>query len=370
MGTKLEDVFLHQKPYRKDTYDFSALADEAGKNDKKKCCCNEEKQYAEDAATGDDGKQECGFEKQVQHKEGIVDGWIALMAEKLEEAGYTANKPILYTLKNAILLNKPILIEGEPGVGKTSLAKAFAQACGMELIKIQFYSGITSSDILYEYDYAKQMLFMNAIKGNIDQELKGLGINDALKKLSENGINFYGKEFLIERPLLKAISGEKKCCLLLDEIDKSEEEVEHMLLEVLDTYSITIPEYGTVSCSENKRPVVFLTSNRYRELTDAMKRRCLYLYIEPKTVEETADIISKNVSVPEEFAQKVALKVNTINKMSLKQKPSISDSINWTMALFYGMGLDAFEKEEVKNTLGVLLKNKGDIDKVRKAGVL
>lgn len=285
---------------------------------------------------------------------------------KLESVGYIPTAQILYSIKNSMLLNMPILVEGEPGVGKTSLACAMAKAYDMELIKVQFYEGITNSDILYEYDYPKQMLYMNAIRDNINQDLKGLSANEALEKLSNNGINFFGKEFLIERPLLKAISGNKKKILLLDEIDKAQEDTEYLLLEILDTYSISIPEYGTIKCNPDCMPIIFLTSNRYRELSDALKRRCIYLYIEPKTIEETSEIIAKKAHVSDEFAQKVASKINEIRKLDLKQKPSISDSINWAISLMSTIG--AFDN--VESTLGTIIKNKTDMDIIKKARIL
>lgn len=300
-----------------------------------------------------------------------LDESLTEIKKKLENEGYIATDIILYTIRNAMTLHMPILVEGEPGVGKTSLAKALAKGYGLELIKIQFYEGISNNDILYEYDYPKQMLYMNAIRDNINMDLKGLDANSALKKLSENGINFFDKNFLIERPLLKAISGDKKKVLLLDEVDKTSEETEYLLLEILSDYTITIPEYGTIKCNPEAIPIVFLTSNNYRELSDALKRRCLYLYIEPKNIEESKKIIAAKANVSEEFALKVAQKVNEIRKLNLKQKPSISDSINWALTLMNGMGIDVFNDEDVMiASLGTILKNKTDIDLVKRAGIL
>jgi len=345
-----ENIIIQTKPYKEDSFDFAEFLKKT------------------DSATPINILPKKNNDKPSNNN--VAPKALLDIEEKLRSVGYIPNTQILYTLKNAMLLDKPILIEGDPGVGKTSLAYAYAQAYGLEIIKVQFYSGITNNDILYEYDYAKQMLYMNAIRDNINSELSGLSANDALKKLSQNGIDFFGKEFLIERPILKSISGNKKCVLLLDEIDKSDEEVEYMLLEVLDTYSITIPEYGTVKCKDDAKPIVFLTSNRYRDLSQAMKRRCLYLYIEQKTLDETTEIIMENANVPPEFAMNVAKKIIRIRKLNLKQNPSISDAISWALALLNGMGIDAFDDENLDKTLGILLKNKSDIETVRKSGVL
>lgn len=294
---------------------------------------------------------------------------INTLDKNLRDIDYIPTKQILYTIKNSLILNMPILIEGEPGVGKTSLAEAIANIFNLELIKIQFYEGISNNEILYEYDYPKQMLYMNAIRENINNELKGLDANSALKKLTANGINFFDKNFLIERPLLKAISGNQRKVLLLDEIDKTSEETEYLLLEILSKYEITIPEYGTIKCNPENIPIVFLTSNNYRELSDTLKRRCLYLYIEPKTINESKEIITKKAHVSEEFAFQVAKKVYEIRKLDLKQNPSISDSINWAITLMANIGIDAFSSD-IDNTLGTLLKNKNDIEIVKKAGIL
>lgn len=332
-----EQIFNYKKPYQPDQTDFGELMMNAKK------------------------EEEC-IKKIVPVD---LPSDFNELKSQLEDVGYIPTNQILYSLKTASMLGMPILIEGDPGVGKTSLAKAVSKIMKSELIKVQFYDGITNSDILYEYDYQKQMLYMNAIKKNINSELDGLDANQALKKLSSNGINFFGKDFLIERPLLRAISGGNNT-LLLDEIDKSSEETEYMLLEVLETFSITIPEYGTIECPPENRPMVFLTSNKYRELSDALKRRCIYLYIEPKTAEETKEIIAKQARVPEEFAYQVAKKVESIRGLNLKQKPSISDAINWAIALMSLFGIncnDIFKnKAEVKATLGTILKNKADIE--------
>jgi MoxR-like ATPase len=297
-----------------------------------------------------------------------------VIKEALQKEGYIPTTQIIYTLMVAMRTGMPILVEGDPGVGKTSLAQAVARGFEKELIRIQFYEGITSNDILYEYDYPRQLLMMNAIKDNIHDEISDLTAQAALDKVSSD-IDFYGEDFLIQRPLLRAINGEGQKVLLLDEIDKCSEETENLLLEILSEFSISIPELGkTVKCDEESRPLVILTSNNYRELSDTLKRRCLYLYIPAQTPEEASKIIAAKANVPDKFALRVANEVNEIRKLSLKQKPSISESIVWAASLVSTIGEDAFSpahKKEIVYSLGVLLKNQGDIDvvKTRYSGV-
>lgn len=294
---------------------------------------------------------------------------ITQLENAFKSIGYIPNKQILYTVLNAIKLKRPILVEGEPGVGKTELAKAISQVCSLEFLRIQFYEGISNSDILYEYDYPKQLLYMNAIKDNIYESIKGLQPQDALNKISSS-IDFYGKDFLIERPLLKSINNSSQKVLLLDEVDKTSEETEYLLLEILSDFTMSIPELGkTIKCEEDNIPIVILTSNNYRELSDALKRRCLYLYIEPKTVDEMKDIIAVKANVDEEFARKVAEKVNCIRDLNLKQKPSVSEAIVWASSLIMNIKDDTFD-QDLTDTLGVLLKNKSDIDIVKKSGIV
>lgn len=298
----------------------------------------------------------------------LISGQMATadsIKEMLLKEGYIPTTQIIYTVMVAMRTGMPILVEGDPGVGKTSLAQALSRGLNKELIRIQFYEGISSNDILYEYDYPRQLLMMNAIKDNIHDEISELSAQDALNKVSRD-INFYGEDFLIQRPLLKAINGNGQKVLLLDEIDKCTEETENLLLEILSEFSISIPELGkTIKCDEESRPLVILTSNNYRELSDTLKRRCLYLYIPAQAPDEAAKIIAAKANVSDRFALRVANEVNEIRKLGLKQKPSISESIIWAASLVSTIGEDAFSpvhKKEVVYSLGVLLKNQGDID--------
>lgn len=292
---------------------------------------------------------------------------LSILKENLIKVGYIPTDQILYTVRNAMILDRPILVEGKPGVGKSSLAKALSESLKLELLRVQCYEGITSEDILYTYDYPRQLLYTNAIKDTINKNISGLSIKEALLKITQD-IDFYGPEFLIERPVLKAINGDKRKVLLIDEIDKCSEEIEYLLLEVLSDYSMSIPELGkTIVSEEDCRPIVLLTSNRTRELSEALKRRCLYLFIDTQPVEEIAKIIKMKAGSSEDFSKEVAENVAQIQGMRLKQKPSVSEAILWARCLKETLGEDAFKdgnKKEIVKTLGVLLKNEKDVRNV------
>ena len=283
----------------------------------------------------------------------------------LAGAGYIANDSIIYTLMNAMLLKVPILVEGAPGVGKTELAKAVSKALDLPLLRVQFYEGIQNRDIMYEYDYARQMLTTLALQSNIEKGTDGLSIKDALDAIKDQ-VDIYDESFLIQRPLLAAINGNGRKVLLLDEIDKTSEETEFALLELLSDFSMSIPELGkTVVCPEDQIPIVFLTSNNARELSDALRRRCLYLYMPDKTTAELADIIRSKAEVSEKFSHSVAEQLQEIRELDLKQKPSVAEGITWAKILKDNFG----GREDVSGAdyspyAGALAKNKGDLEVV------
>lgn len=295
------------------------------------------------------------------------------IAHILESEDYIPSEEIVHTLYNALKLDMPLLIEGSPGTGKTELAKVLSKALDLELLRIQCYEGIDASKALYDWGYSKQMLTINALKAVIEKDVKGLALDEAIDKLGQDA-NFFDDRFLLERPLLKSINGHGKKIVLLDEIDKSDEEFEAMLLEFLGEYSVTIPEYKTITCKEDEKPVVILTSNGQRILSDALRRRCAYLYIDYPSEELEASIIEKKACVDKEFSYKVAKSVKTIREMSqLKQKPSISESIMWAKSLMLNLGLDGLDAENKKDidlTLNVLLKNKKDIENVKNSNYM
>lgn len=284
----------------------------------------------------------------------------------LAAGGYVANDQIAYTILNAMQLHVPVLLEGEPGVGKTELAKALSKALNMELIRVQFYEGITNRDIMYEYDYARQMLTTVALEQSIQENCEGMSIRETQEKIKSE-IDIYDESFLIERPLLRAINGRGQKVLLLDEIDKTSEETEYALLELLSDFSMSIPELGkTVTCPEDQIPIVFLTSNNTRELSDALRRRCLYLYMPNKTIEELTDIIHMKADVPEGFARKVAELIADVRELDLKQRPSVSEGISWAKVLMNQFGDVALDKEKLGASIGVIAKNKGDCETIQK----
>ena len=301
----------------------------------------------------------------IKSKEDIKD---MLMKQQ-----YIASKEIIYTLYNAIKLNMPILIEGPAGVGKTEIAKALRDALNLELVRVQCYEGLDYSKTLYEWDYPKQMLTINALQSVIKEDVDGLSLDESINTFGKS-TNFFDDRFLLKRPLLKAIDGSGKKVLLIDELDKSDEEFESLLLEFLGEFSVTIPEYKTISCPDDQKPIVILTSNSQRALSEALKRRCAYLYIDYPTEELEANIIEKKAKVDKEFSNKVASVVAKIRNLDkVKQKPSISESIIWAESLMMNLNIEDFNKdnkEEVDLTLNMLLKNKKDIEVVKKSNYL
>ena len=284
------------------------------------------------------------------------------ITSQLKKVNYISNQSISCAVGGTINNHIPLLIEGDPGTGKTSLAKAVAGMMDAELIRVQIYEGMTYDKILYDYDYQRQLLTIEAMRSVLDEQLKGKSLENALS--ITKSVDFYGKDFLIERPVLKALTNQGKCVLLIDEIDKASEELEYTLLEVLDEFSMTIPQYGTVKC-EGEPPMVFLTSNSYRELSDALKRRCNYLYLERKTKKELEDILMMQSGVNKTIAESVSRIMEKINTLPMKQAPSISEAITWAKYLS-----EPDNDEKIENTLYMIAKNRHDLETIRCSGVL
>lgn len=277
--------------------------------------------------------------------------------EALEKTGYIATDDISYAVSGTVNERIPLLIEGSAGAGKTSLAEHTAQALGLELIRAQIYDSVNSESLLYDYDYQKQLLSIEAIRSSLDNSLKEKSPEQALEAVKD--VNFYGEQFLIRRPVLRAITSEKPVVLLIDEIDKSSEELEYALLEVLDTYSMSIPELGRkIICREEARPLVFLTSNNYRDLSDALKRRCNYLYIRRKTGAEIAEIMQNRLQVDTGTAEAFARCLVQLQNLNLRQTPSISEGLTWASYILNHPG------EDVANSAFLLAKSRDDVDPV------
>ena len=276
--------------------------------------------------------------------------------EALERTGYCSTTRMDTAIWAALVCDKPLLIEGDPGVGKTSLAKALADGLGFPFIRVQMYEGLTDDKVLYEYDYQKQLLTLEAVKPKLEEEYAGKTLSEVIAAVSSS-LDFYGEQFLIKRPVLRAIMSDVPCVLLFDELDKASEEIEYLLYEFLEDYSITIPQYGTMSCSLDTRPLVFITSNNYRELSGALKRRCNYLYIDRKSESEVYEILRARSSADEKIAAGIA-KCIAAMPGTLRQTPSISEAID--LAGFLAEAGQDISYQMVMDALGIIAKNNRD----------
>ena len=280
-----------------------------------------------------------------------------------EGLGYICSKQIATSIYLSHHLEKPILVEGPPGVGKTELAKATAQYLGLPLIRLQCYEGLDEAKALYEWKYGKQLLYIQILKEQLGDVLNGAKtLADSMERLHQFGDVFFSEQFLEPRPLLKALWEKHGSVLLLDEVDKSDQEFEAFLLEILSDYQISIPEIGTVSA--DTKPVVILTSNNTREMGDALKRRCLHLYIPyPDTQLERRIIQARVPGVSDALRNQLVSFLQQLRKMDLKKVPAVSETLDWarTMLLLHTECLDV---ELVRSTLNVILKFQDDIENI------
>jgi MoxR-like ATPase len=267
------------------------------------------------------------------------------LIEQLKVTGYIADRGLATSVFLAMNLGRPLLLEGEVGVGKTELAKALAQLLGRKLIRLQCYEGIDTNQALYEWDYARQMLQVRALS---ESDIK----SDSVDKL-------FGPKFLLERPLLSAIKAGDQCVLLIDEVDRADDEFEAFLLELLSDFQITIPEIGTIQAPS--RPLVILTSNRTRELHDALKRRCLYNWIGFPSPDREVEIVRSRISgVSQTLADKVVAAVNELRMMELEKSPGVAETIDWVNSLT-AIGADDLTLSSAQDTLGSILKDRDDL---------
>ena len=285
--------------------------------------------------------------------------------EKIEEGfeahGYICSRKIATAVFLAFQLRKPILVEGPPGVGKTELAKTTSQLLDTPLIRLQCYEGLDEAKALYEWKYGKQLLYTQVLKEKLGDLLQGAtGLAESVERLHQFGDIFYSEDFLEPRPLLKAMQQDKGAILLIDEVDKSDYEFESLLLEILSDYQISIPEIGTIKARTT--PMVFLTSNNTREISDALKRRCLHLYIPFPTVELEERIIRSRVpDVDEQLRHQLVGFVHSLRQLDLRKAPAISETIDWARSLLL-LHANKLDEELVRSTLNVLLKFEDDIE--------
>jgi MoxR-like ATPase len=264
----------------------------------------------------------------------------------LAGASYLPDRPLATALYLSLRLEKPLLLEGEAGVGKTEAAKALARGLGARLIRLQCYEGLDVAHAVYEWNYARQLLHIRAAQaGTVDEA------------------ELFGPEFLVRRPLLEAIESEEPVVLLIDEVDRADEEFEAFLLEVLSDFQVTIPELGTIHAK--RKPVVILTSNRTRELHDALKRRCLYHWIGHPSLEREVEIVQLRVpGVPARLAEQAAAFVAELRTLDLQKPPGLAETIDWAEAL-HVLGREELDAEHVEATLGSVLKYQDDLLAVR-----
>jgi len=276
-------------------------------------------------------------------------GSVPALTEALRDVGYLADRGLATTVHVALALGRPILLEGEVGVGKTEIAKALAQVLDRRLIRLQCYEGIDTHQALYEWDYARQMLAIRALS---EQQLAD-GSVDAL----------FGPQFLLERPLLDAVRAGESAVLLVDEVDRADDEFEAFLLELLSDFQITIPEVGTIVAEQP--PLVVLTSNRTRELHDALKRRCLYHWVGFPSAERELEIVRVRApGVSQSLAEAAVAAVHRLREMDLAKPPGVAETIDWVQTLEV-VGAQQLEPGVADDTLGAVIKDRDDLEQVR-----
>ena len=284
--------------------------------------------------------------------------------KKLLDQRYICNKNIATVVFLASKLQKPVLVEGPAGVGKTELGRVVAGALNLPMIRLQCYEGLDESKALYEWEYSKQLLYTQMLRDKIGEVIAGAStLKEAAERIGGQDDVFFSERFIVPRPLLKAITSERRILLLIDEVDKSDPEFEAFLLEVLSDYTVSVPEIGTIQAVHV--PLVFLTSNDAREMTDALKRRCLHLYIDFPTEEEELAILNLKVpGIDERLAQEVVSLIQRVRKLDLKKTPSISETLDWARAII-ALNAEELDSELVGETMNVILKHQGDIRKAQ-----
>ena len=276
---------------------------------------------------------------------GVTFGSIEELEAALGQHAYLADRGLATAIYLSLALGKPLLLEGEAGVGKTEVAKVLAELLGRTLVRLQCYEGIDASQALYEWDYSRQLIAVRAAQ------------------LGDRQADLFGTEFLVERPLLAAVRAGDQAVMLIDELDRADDEFEAFLLEILAEFAVTIPEIGRVAAQ--RPPAVVITSNRTRELHDALKRRCLYHWIDHPSVQREVEIVRiRAPQVPETLARQVALAVSRLRRLDVAKRPGVAETIDWSQALAF-LGANGLDAETAAATLGTLVKDHDDLELVR-----
>jgi MoxR-like ATPase len=293
---------------------------------------------------------------------------VASVIEQFTAVDYVCNKETATAVFLMVQLQRPLLVEGPPGVGKTELAKVLAQTTEAQLIRLQCYEGLDEAKALYEWEYSKQLLYVQMLKEQLGTLLATTtSLNDAVTMLQRQESAFFSRHFLLPRPLLQAIVASQRTVLLIDEIDRADQEFEAFLLEILSDFQVSIPELGTLRATQ--RPLVVLTSNATRNLSEALKRRCFYLYIDHPTSATELQIVQRKVpGLDSRLATNIVQFVQRVRQLSLRKPPSISETLDWALALVV-LGASVLSRELIVETLNILLKDKDDIARaLREAG--
>jgi MoxR-like ATPase len=285
------------------------------------------------------------------------------VGERLAEQSYVSDRRLATVVFLATRLGKPILVEGPAGVGKTELAKSLAGAVGRELIRLQCYEGLDEAKALYEWEYSKQLLYTQVLREKIGETLAPTeSLREAAEVLRGQEDIFFSENFLVERPILQAVQSEEEAVLLIDEIDRADEEFEAFLLEFLSDYQVSIPEIGTVKAEHP--PVVVLTSNRTRELSEALKRRCLHLQIPYPTGEVELEIVRlKAPGISEALSEELVRTIQDLRTLDLRKAPSIGETLDWAQSLVV-LGAEDLSKDLVESTISVIAKYDRDAQKM------
>jgi MoxR-like ATPase len=285
------------------------------------------------------------------------------ISESFAASGFVCSPEVATSLFLAERLGKPLLLEGPPGVGKTEIAKLWAKFHESELVRLQCYEGLDEAKALYEWSYGKQMLYAQLLRDKTSEVLAASpDLPSAIAILRDEADGFFSRDFLLARPLLQAILSKRPVVLLIDEVDRSDEEFEAFLLEVLSDHQVSIPELGTIKAEQTPR--VVLTSNDTRELSDALRRRCLYLYVDYPSLEDELRIVEARVpGLSVSLTDRLVRFAQSLRKADLKKAPGIAEVVDWALALV-AVGADGLSPAVLKKTLGALLKNREDVDRV------